>query len=523
MPLERRVYEALQSIVGPENISEDPAVLAGYSYYPLAPLVELPGKPPGKWTFPPEAVILPKDAEEVQAIVKTCNRYGVKFKAHSTGWSPWAGASQKNCVLLDLRRMNRIIEIDEKNMYAVVEPYVTAMQLRAEAMKRGLICHVIGAGPNHSVLASCTSGEGMGASAYTTTHNNRNLLGVEWVTPTGEIVRIGAPGSGSGWFCGDGPGPSLRGLIRGQTGAFGGLGVFTKCAVKLYPWPGPRELEVKGNIPAYGFAVPKNFRMYIAEFPDWRTLTDAAYKLGEAKIGFTVWRTGSPQCLAVLRAPLMGFEIDQIYDLVETIFPAHRLEITLAAHSDGELEYEEMVLRDIVEETGGKLKSVEEDPVLGALKEFLFAALVFQNYNASILGVTGDFGTTFGAEGCPDREIKCIQLAKEIRKKYVERGHFVNDGPENVWGGPEELNRHLHWEGLFMYDPSDSQSLESARRCAREALEACMKFKLGAPVGAPDPEFVGPHLSNFHVWVRKIKKTFDPKNLSDHGYYIEPE
>ena len=522
MTLEKRVFKALELIVGPENISQDPAVLAGYGRYCFASWY-IPGKPPGKWTLSPDAVILPKSAEEVQSTIKTCNRYGVKFKAQSTGWGPWAASSQKNSVLLDLRRMNRIIEIDERNMYAVIEPYVTAMQLRTEAMKKGLICQVIGAGPNHSVLAAATSGWGWGATNYTTAHNSRNLLGVEWVTPTGEIVRVGAPGSGAGWFCGDGPGSSLRGIFRGYTGAFGGLGVFTKCAVKLYPWPGPPKLEVKGDIPIYGYDVPENIEMYIAEFPDWKSLTDAAYKIGDAKIGFVVWRTCSPQNIAILYSSLVGFEINQIYDTIETVLPVHRLEITIATHSSKELEYEEMVLKNIVEEVGGKLKNVKEDPLLEPLKELIFASMVFQNSNALIFRVTGDFGSTFGAEACPDRAMRCIQLHKEIRKKYIDQGHFVNDGPENIWGGPEECNRHLHWEGLFTYDPSDSRSLESAKKYMEEALEAAMKFKLGRPVGAPDAESIGPYLGNFHIWIKKIKKKFDPKNLSDHGYYIKPE
>lgn len=525
IPLEKRIYEALESIVGPENISQDLAVLAGYSYYGNA-FLSIPEKPPEKWTPFPDAVILPGSAEEVQAIVKTCNRYGVKFKAHSTGWGSWAAVMQKNSVLMDLRRMDRILEIDEKNVYALIEPYVTAMQLRAEAMKKGLICNVVGAGPNHSVLASATSMQGMGATNYTTAHNSRNLLGVEWVTPTGEIVRVGTAGSGAGWFCGDGPGPSLRGLFRGYAGAMGGLGVFTKCAVKLYSWPGPPELEVKGEIPAYGYEIPKNIKLYIADFPDWKSLNDAAYKIGDAKIGYVVWRTTSPESMAILMAPQMGVEIDEIYETMKTIFPRHRLEITLAGHSMRELEYEEMVLKDIVEGTNGKLKKVEEDPVLGPMKESLFSSLVFQDYNAGIFSATGNYGTSFGSEVCPDRAIKCIPVGIEIRRKYVKQGHFVNDGPENFWGGPEEQNRYCHWEGLFMYDPADAKSLKSAAEHATREVEAGIKNKLGVPIASNTYELVeilGPHHSNYHVWLKKIKKTFDPDNLSDHSFYVKPE
>ena len=53
--------------------------------------------------------------------------------------------------------MDRILEIDEKNMFAVIEPYVIAATLQAEAMKVGLNCHMIGAGASCSPLAQLTS------------------------------------------------------------------------------------------------------------------------------------------------------------------------------------------------------------------------------------------------------------------------------------------------------------------------------------------------------------------------------
>ncbi|MFB0563493.1 MAG: FAD-binding oxidoreductase [Candidatus Lokiarchaeia archaeon] len=527
MTLERNAYQALESIVGPDNISEDATILAGYSFYPFTSF-DLPGRTPGKkWTHSPDAVILPGTTEEVQAIIKTCNRLGIHFKALSTGWAPFGAVLKDNSVIMDMRRMNRIIEINEKNMYAVVEPYVTAMQLRAEVMKRGLMCHVIGAGPNHSVLASCSGWEGIGATAFTTSHNNRNILGAEWVVPTGEVVRWGAPGSNAGWFCGDGPGPGLRGVFRGKAGPSGGLGVCTKIATKLYPWPGPPELEVTGETPSCGYEIPENIKLYIAEFPDWVSMNDAAYKIGDAKIGYFVWRTASPESVAIILAPQLGIKIEDIYDLIEQIFPRHRLEITIAAYSAGELEYEESVLKDIVEEVNGTLRIVEEDPFLGSFKEILFSSLVFQNNNAAIFSLTGDFATTFGSLVSPDRAVRAIPLGMQIRKKYIDAGNFVQDGPENFWGGPEEENRHTHYEGLIGYDPADPESLKGVQRHAEEEMELVIKEKLGEPIGrygGEAAEILGPLMCNYHLWVKRIKKTLDPKNLSDGGgFYVEPE
>ena len=223
MALERDAYKALEAVVGPKYISDDPGILATYQYgYTSSE---------GRW-LPPLAlaVVLPENTAQVRGIVKVCNRYGLKFKAHCTGMIFFAFKCVAETVIIDLRRMNKIIDIDERNMFAVVEPYVVAGQMQAEAMKRGLDCHVIGAGPIHSPLASCTSFQGIGGKGLSTSWNERNLFGVEWVLPSGELVRLGSPAAGTGWFSGDGPGPSLRGIIGGLTGGSEGTASLRESA-----------------------------------------------------------------------------------------------------------------------------------------------------------------------------------------------------------------------------------------------------------------------------------------------------
>ena len=89
---------------------------------------------------------MPDNTEEVQAIVKICNIHRIPFKASSTFWSAMGYPCEEGTVQLDMRRMDRIWEIDEKNMFAVIEPNVIGAVLQAEAMKVGLNTHIIGAG-----------------------------------------------------------------------------------------------------------------------------------------------------------------------------------------------------------------------------------------------------------------------------------------------------------------------------------------------------------------------------------------
>ena len=234
--------------------------------------------------------MLPGTTAQVQSIVRLCNKHRVRFQAVSTGWIGWipGSLSFSGVIYLDMRRMNRILEINERNMYAVVEPCVTTAQLQAEAMKRGLICSVNGAGANTSALP-LAGGAGDGHFGQSVSFAERNLLAAEWVTPEGDIVGLGSFGSVSEWFCGDGPGPSLRGIIRGQVQHYGGMGVFTKAGVKLYHWPGPAEMPLEGVSPEYTLSeIPANCLARYFSFPSVDEQLEAERRIGESEIAFEV-------------------------------------------------------------------------------------------------------------------------------------------------------------------------------------------------------------------------------------------
>jgi len=145
MAISKDVYQEFEDVVGAENISDDPAIKDAYRSQDIT-------------------VVLPGNTEEVAAVVRLCNKHKIPFKAQSTGWSLMPPTY--DFIFLDLRRMNRIIEINEKNMYAVVEPYVISAELQAELFKRGMICNVKGAGSTCTALA--VSGHGhMGMTTST--------------------------------------------------------------------------------------------------------------------------------------------------------------------------------------------------------------------------------------------------------------------------------------------------------------------------------------------------------------------
>ena len=239
MKLAANEYQALEKIVGTEYITREPVILDTYN--------QVWGNKfffDEKHSVRPAAVLMPASTDEISAIVKVCNEYGILFKAFSSGFEYLSLAleSEKG-ILLDLKRMNRILEIDTKNMRAVVEPYVSVYRLQLEAARYGLYSGRIGVGYSAGVVATECCHHGCQHTMVFTSGYGRNVLGVEWVLPTGEVLNLGTGESNGELFSADGPGFSLRGILRGRTGANGGHGVITKASVKLYPWYGPPEWE----------------------------------------------------------------------------------------------------------------------------------------------------------------------------------------------------------------------------------------------------------------------------------------
>jgi glycolate oxidase len=520
MSLDKEVYKSFERVVGPENISEDPAVLRSYMYQPF-------GNNKGVWAdISPEAVLMPASTEEVVAIVKICNRHHIVFKAMSTGWGIHNLPGVEGAVLLDLRRMNRILEIDEKNMFAVVEPHVICMQLQVEAMKKGLNCHIIGAGSNTSVLASATSVVGYGPDGLSMGYSGRNLLGVEWVLPTGEVLKLGSLGADAGWFCGDGPGPSMRGIMRGWEGAWGGLGVFTKCAVKLFHWNGPSELEMKNAPPNYVLKEPiKFFRASLFSFPSLDQLAEAAYKLGESEIGYFICRL-TPSFVGLQMTSGKNY-VDMWQSGIMQQVLKYGFLFVIFANSDREFDYQQKVLAQVLEETGGQVsplsetKEMQEQTAITVLKVDAVVRSCFRS--------AGGFNTSFGAMDTVDLAINLIKAGAGLKEKYIKRGVIMDDGGDNSATLLFEQGHLAYTEVLIMYDHHDSESAQGALEYLAESNETCLKRGLGPPifqisqVGMGKHGEFGPACFNYDTWLREIKKQLDPNNTCDPTAYISPD
>ncbi len=518
MALSSDLYRELEDMAGPEYVSQDPVVLDGYAYQRVGEFDSSSERQ--TFTPRPEAVVLPENAEGVQAIVKWCNRRRVSFKATCTGYGPWNAMGGPGAILLDMRRMNRILELDEKNMFIVVEPYVSFGQIQAEAMKRGLNCNIIGAGSQTSFLASHTSMGGCGIQSVSMGYSGRNLLAVEWVQPTGEIVRIGSAGAGSGWFSGDGPGPSLRGVIRGANGASGGIGVFTKCAGKLGPWFGPEQLKINGASPEYEVEIPPLFGYHILEWPTWDECAEGMYRISEAGLPYALHKAGGPGSHGAV-ATTTNNEYWEKRKAGKYLIPKVSMALVMAAFSEKQHEYQVKTLDKILKETGGEICPVGEEAAfrnrdfLHMIRGCFVPRLAFRP--------TGAF-TEDGLLGVDSiaHSMRGLGMDEPLKDKYAQKGVILADGTYNTWAAIWEGGHIAHFECGHQFDHTDPDSYRGVFEMMQEGVAISMKTPMASYWVAPAKE-IGPLCENFHVWLGKIKRAYDPNLRSDPSAYISGE
>lgn len=509
----RRTFE---SIVGDRHVADDPAFMASYSW-----VTSTGGLPSMKQLYDvrPIAIVMPETTAQVQAIVRACRQLDLKFHAHSTGTASFSTVLQPGTVSLDLRRMNKIIQLDARNQMAVIEPYVTAQQLQAEAMKVGLTTHVIGAGWTHSPLASASSLGGIGITGNHTSSNGRNLLAWEWVTPEGEIVHSGSAGAGAGWFAGEGPGLGFRGMIRGYCGAAGGLGVFTRIGYKLHPWAGPAQLEHKGQHPQIGIALNSRMRLYHLAWNDWEGCRDALYEMMVSNASTFIVRVPPDQYGWMLN-PTNRDYYDRFVanDLPEVARVENRMSWTLLVVSETEAEaaWRDRTIRAIVTATKGRSIELPTATAEVIARNSVTSCYAPRVYRGGPRQMVSSFGVFDSAGMLPEvmREGERLLAPYKNERKTVSIG-----GPEEFWTWPSE-GRNVWSENIVVCDNDTPKSYADGLAYVVQSFEQNHAQPRGISGFALSPMLVDIYGNMFGAskWMVRIKKMLDPHSVSD-GLY----
>ncbi len=176
----------------------------------------------------PDVIVFAQSAAEISKILELANREKIPVTPRGSGTSAVGGAlAAKGGILLDLSRMNRILEIDKDNGFVVVEPGVICNNLNAALAPS----HFFPPDPASANLATLggmvsTNASGNRALKYGTTKNY--VLGLEVVLADGRIIHTGSVlGKTSSGYD----------LTQLFTNAEGTLGVITKITLKILPMP----------------------------------------------------------------------------------------------------------------------------------------------------------------------------------------------------------------------------------------------------------------------------------------------
>ena len=184
-------------------------------------------------------VVFPESTEDVQGIVRLANELGCSLTPRVTGSNVGGLAiPPRGGVVVDLHRMNRILEINEVDMYVLVEPGVTWDQL-TDTLEKKKIPLRMGyplSPPDTSVIANCLL-DGLGNLSMRYGSMGDWIGGLEAVLPTGEVIKTGAAAASDVWFA-RGPLPDLTGLFVAWQGT---TGIVTKMAFQLWPQPPHRQ------------------------------------------------------------------------------------------------------------------------------------------------------------------------------------------------------------------------------------------------------------------------------------------
>jgi glycolate dehydrogenase FAD-linked subunit len=451
------IVAELAPLVGEQNLRTDASSLATYGADAL------------KRGKPPDVVVLPGTTEEVAAVVRLCAAHKIPIVPRGGGTGYTGGSVPLHGgVLISLERMNRILEIDEANLVAVVEPNVVTGDLQDAVEKVGLFYPPDPASLRQSVIGGNVAECAGGPRAFKYGTTKRYVLGLEAVLPTGEVIRTG------GKVVKNVVGYDLTQLLVGSEGT---LAIITKVILRLVPRP-PVQATLRATFSSVEAAVAAVTNIIRAR------VVPAAVELIDGESLEAVARNLKVRSLAPEgTAALLLLEVDGIAEAID----AEASRVEQACRDAGATE----VLRARDEAERQELWRVRRELSL-SLK--MITPLKF---NHDVVVPKGRIPELFA-------------LVRGIREEYRLRipcfGH-AGDG-----------NIHVN----IMVDPDDPDEIARAHTAEGVlfagvvALEGSISGEHG--IGFAKARFISLELSPDEIaLMKRVKHAFDPDNILNPG------
>jgi len=454
--VKEELLSRLAEIVGQDYVSSRPEELYLYSRDPGA-------QKPRKADY----VVMPGTVDEVQQIVRLANREKVAITPMGAGLTLSAlTVPVRGGIVLDMKRMDRIIEVNEASRYALIEAGVTQAALRAYLEKNHPhLQHSTPEAPPTATVVGNILIHGHGHLTPRYGVNSQMVNGLEVVLPTGEVCKLGSGSVSPKWFSRD-PLPDLMGLFLGWLGT---TGIVTRLSIQLFPKPAFRDLLL--------------------------FVSDSAELIPELIVEFGQINLLENCFIITQEEPRWAQRIYYI--------------IVVSGESEEEFEVKKELHQRIFAKYQGKVSPVDEEPALTPLRERFLGVPPFAA-TAADFRKGGGFeytGAILPIEVIPQAWRSGLEIAHKYDLMY-QLGIQLLPGGHSV---------------MLAYSYPFKRAVEEEAERARGALDDTNRLTLELGGVVWKPELPAQKLilermdANTRQLMDRIKKTLDPNNIMNPG------
>ncbi len=449
--------QALEAIVGSDNIYSDTAHLQAYSYDAT------------RTYYKPEAVVFPRNEDDVSRILVYCNANGIIVTARGAGSGFTGGALPKNggIILAMEKHMNKILNVDMENMLATVQPGVINKDLQKHVEALGLFYPPDPASEEYSTIGGNVSENagGMRAAKYGLTKDY--VMSLRAVRANGDIIRAGKH------TIKDVAGYNIAGILIASEGT---LAVITEITLKLLP-------------------KPRYAKSYMGIFPSVEQAMEAVFK--------SLASGANPVAMEFLDSLV----VHAVKEKIGISLPEDAGAL-LIGDVDGNVPEEVEFQLGILEESF-KVNGAQEFRIATDEKERADLWVARRNASPSV--------TLYGSKKLnEDISVPRSKLPEALREIYKIGDKYGLKVP--CFGHAGDGNIHVN----VMLDGSDPVQLENGHKAIREIFE--LVVDMGGTlsgehgIGLSKAEFMDIAFTPAELKLFKdIKKTFDPNNILNPG------
>ncbi len=451
--IDEKHLQQFTSIVGGENIYSDKAHLIAYSYDAT------------RTKFEPDAVIFPRNEDDISAILKYCNEHKIVIVPRGAGSGFTGGSlpSSGGIVLGFEKHMNKILEIDMKNMVAIVQPGLINMDLQRAVEAVGLFYPPDPASQEYSTIGGNVSENagGMRAAKYGITKDY--VMATRAVLPNGDIIKAGKR------TIKDVAGYNISGILIASEGT---LAVLTEITLRLIP-------------------KPKMTKTAVGIFPTVSEAMEAVYKTMASGI--------TPVAMEFLDN-LTIRAVEQVYSKGLPIEAGALLVTDVDGNLEDDLDYQLAQIKKVFTENGCSEFRIAKD-------EKEAADIWFARRNAS------QAITVYGSKKINED----VTVPRAVLPELLEKFYAIGDKYEiNIpcFGHTGDGNVHTN----VMVDGKDPEQVKIAYKAIEEVFQATID--LGGTlsgehgIGLSKAPYMSMAFTDEEMNLFKsIKRAFDPNNI----------